>query len=58
MGCQILGWREPNPPRVITQDEQPTSAIEADETVDRLEEGWLMAVLDVSDWLDRARPRP
>ncbi len=37
-----------DPTAFTTQHEQPTSAIEAYETFDRREEGWLKTVLDVS----------
>ena len=37
-----------DPAAFITQEEKPTSAIEAYETFDRREEGWIKTVLDVS----------
>ncbi|WP_239155001.1 zinc-binding dehydrogenase [Amycolatopsis sp. FDAARGOS 1241] len=37
-----------DPLRFITQHEKPTAAIEACETFDRREEGWLKTVLDVA----------
>jgi threonine dehydrogenase-like Zn-dependent dehydrogenase len=37
-----------DPLAFITQHEEPANAIEAYETFDRREEGWLKTVLDVS----------
>jgi threonine dehydrogenase-like Zn-dependent dehydrogenase len=37
-----------DPAAFITQEEKPASAIEAYETFDRREEGWIKTVLDVS----------
>ena len=44
----MVGTGSVEPTAFITQHEKPTAAVEAYETFDRREEGWLKTVLDVA----------